>query len=52
MAIKEKLRDRQRNYTAVLLGTVVVFVFLFPQGLKDFEKFEGKISLLQKERGS
>lgn len=51
-AIREKLKDKERNYSIVILGTILALIFFFPRGLVDFNKFEGKDILIAEGEGA
>ena len=51
-AIKEKFKDRRRLFDITLLTVVLALTFLFPGGLVNFDRLEGKDLLTAEREGS
>lgn len=51
-AIKEKLSDRQRLFIIALLTAVLALIFFFPNGLLNFDRYEGKDLLVAEREGA
>ncbi len=51
-AIREKLRDRQRVLSVTAVGLILALTVLFPSGLIDFKRLEGKDILIAQREGA